>query len=127
VRSYVVEQPVHDQVTLREEHVSVERRPVNDTLRAGGINEADVLRDREIEMTETAEEAVVAKEAIVREELVIRKTAEERVENIDDTVRRTEVEVDEGLNRTRGGGDLLGDSDRGLSDRDLTDRDRSTF
>jgi hypothetical protein len=51
-------------------------------------------------MTETAEEAVVAKEARVREELVVRKTAEERVEQIDDTVRRTEVEVNEGMNES---------------------------
>ena len=97
VRSYVKEVPVHEQVTLREEHVSVERRPVTDTLRAGDLNTADAFQERNIEMTETAEEAVVAKEARVEEELVVRKTAEEHVENIDDTVRRTEVDIDEGL------------------------------
>jgi uncharacterized protein (TIGR02271 family) len=97
VRSYVREVPVHEQVSLREEHVSVERRPVTgDAMRAGQLNDGDVFRDREIEMTERAEEAVVAKEARVNEEVVIRKTAEEHVENIDDTVRHTEVDVDEG-------------------------------
>jgi uncharacterized protein (TIGR02271 family) len=96
VRSYIRETPVHEQINLREEHVSVERRPVNETLRAGDLEGNDILRERNIEMTETAEESVVAKEARVREELVVRKTAEEHVENIDDTVRRTEVEVDEG-------------------------------
>ena len=45
-------------------------------------------------MTETAEEAVVAKEARVREELVIRKDVDQRVESIDDSVRRTEVDVE---------------------------------
>jgi uncharacterized protein (TIGR02271 family) len=120
VRSYVVEKPVHEQVSLREEHVSVERRPVNETLRAGDLNDADLLRDRDIEMTETSEEAVVAKEAVVREELVVRKTAEEHVQNVDDTVRRTEVEVDEGLNRTS-----ATDRDRlGTNDLNRTDRDR---
>ena len=97
VRSYVREVPVHEQVTLREEHVSVERRPVNETLRAGELNAGDAFQERNIEMTETAEEAVVAKEARVKEELVVRKTAEEHVENVDDTVRRTEVDVDEGM------------------------------
>jgi uncharacterized protein (TIGR02271 family) len=97
VRSFVREIPVHEQVNLREEHVSVERRPVDQTLNAGDVDTGDMLRERNIEMTETAEEAVVAKEARVREELVVRKTSEQRTENIDDTVRRTEVEVDDGM------------------------------
>ena len=101
VHSHVVEQPVHEQVALREEHVSVERRPVNETLRAGQVDSEDLLRERTIEMTETAEEAVVAKEARVRDELVVRKTAEEHSETINDTVRRTEVDVEEGVQRSR--------------------------
>jgi uncharacterized protein (TIGR02271 family) len=97
VRSYVLETPVHEQVSLREEHVSVERRPVDQKLGAADLQSGDMFQDRNIEMTETAEEAVVAKEARVREELVVKKTAEDRVEQIDDTVRRTEVEVDENM------------------------------
>jgi uncharacterized protein (TIGR02271 family) len=96
VRSYIREVPVHEQVTLREEHVSVERRPVNEKIAAADLDSGDLLRERTIEMTETVEEAVVAKEARVREELVVKKTSEQHVEQIDDTVRRTEVEVDEG-------------------------------
>jgi hypothetical protein len=42
---------------------------------------------------ETAEKLVVEKEAFVREEVVLRKMIENRVQEIDDTVRRTEVEV----------------------------------
>jgi stress response protein YsnF len=76
----------------------VERRPVNRTLSSGELErDSDLLRDRTIEMTETAEEAVVAKEAQVREELVVRKAAEEHTETVDDTVRRTEVDVNEGV------------------------------
>ena len=97
VRSYVREVPVHEEVSLREEHVSVERRPVNQTLSAAELASGDLLRDRTIEMTETAEEAVVAKAAQVREEFVVKKTSEQHVERIDDTVRRTEVEVDQGM------------------------------
>jgi uncharacterized protein (TIGR02271 family) len=96
IRTYVREVPVHEQVSLREEHVSVERVPVNQQLRSGDLDGGNAFQDRTIEMTETAEEAVVAKQAQVKEELVVRKTAEEHVETIDDTVRRTEVEVDEG-------------------------------
>ena len=89
VRSYIVETPVSEQVSLHEEHVSVERRPVT-----GGTVPADAFRERTIEMTETAEEAVVAKDARVVEEVVVNKTATDRTETINDTVRRTEVEVD---------------------------------
>ena len=100
IRSYVREVPVHEEVSLREEHVSVERRPVNETLRSADLKDGDMFQERSIEMTETAEEAVVAKQAQVREELVVRKTAEEHVENIEETVRRTEVDVDEGVAST---------------------------
>jgi stress response protein YsnF len=40
------------------------------------------------------EEAVVSKQAFVREELIVKKTIERRVEQIDETVRRTEVETE---------------------------------
>lgn len=103
VRSYVEERPVNEQVTLREEHVSVERRPVDRPVEAGDLSGSDPLKEREVEMTETAEEAVVAKEARVREEVVLRKTAEERTENIQETVRRTDVEIDD-ANRSGGAG-----------------------
>lgn len=97
VRSYIRETPVHEEVNLREEHVSVERRPVDEKLGRGALDrDGDLLRERSVEMTERSEEAVVEKEARVREELVVRKTAEEHVEQIDDTVRRTEVDIDEG-------------------------------
>ena len=94
VRSYVVEEPVHEEVSLREEHVEVERRPARGTA----ADEAD-FRERTIELSERAEEAVVAKDAVVKEEVVVRKTAEERTESVDDTVRRTEVDIDDSTPR----------------------------
>ncbi len=123
VRSYVVETPVSEQVSLHEEHVSVERRPVT-----GGTVPADAFRERTIEMTETAEEAVVAKDARIVEEVVVRKTVDDRTETINDTVRRTEVEVDNDVgtkrdgyatgtagNGTTGTGVSLGDKVAGLA------------
>ncbi|MFC7537859.1 hypothetical protein ACFQPG_10860 [Sphingomonas sp. GCM10030256] len=41
-----------------------------------------MFRDRTVEMTETAEEAVVAKEARVKEELVVSKTASQRTKQV---------------------------------------------
>jgi uncharacterized protein (TIGR02271 family) len=92
VRSYVVETPVQEQVTLRTEHVEVERRPVNQPLTGAALND-DLLRERTLELTETSEEAVVAKEARVVEEVLVHKNVEQRTENIQDTVRHTEVDV----------------------------------
>lgn len=46
-----------------------------------------IFQERTIEMTETAEEAVVAKEARVTEELVVSKTAEERGGHITRSLR----------------------------------------
>ena len=91
VRSYVTETPVHEQIRLRNEQVHVERRAVDKSLSAA---EGDAFRERTIEMTATGEEAVVGKTARVVEEVVVSKTAEEHVEEIDDTVRRTDVEID---------------------------------
>ncbi len=91
VRSYVVETPVEEQVTLREERVDVERRPVDRP-----VTDADrQFQERTIEATATAEEAVASKEARVTEEVVVRKEAEQRTETVRDTVRRTEVEVED--------------------------------
>ena len=96
IRSYVVETPVQEQVALREEHVNVERRPVDRAVAAGD----DAFRERTIEATESGEEAVVSKEARVTGEVVVRKQAEERTETVSDTVRRTEVEVEDERGRT---------------------------
>jgi uncharacterized protein (TIGR02271 family) len=91
VRSYIVETPVSESVTLRDEHVQVERRSVDLPLSAAD----DPFRERVIEAVEHAEEAVVSKEARVTEELVIRKETGERTETVSDTVRHTEVEVED--------------------------------
>jgi uncharacterized protein (TIGR02271 family) len=94
VRSYVEEVPVEESVSLREEHVSVERRPVDQRLGAADLKNESLFRDRTIEMTETAEEAVVGKEARIKEEVVVSKTSDEHTEQVHDTVRRTHVDVD---------------------------------
>jgi len=101
IRSYVVETPVQEQVSLREERVQVERRPVD---RPAGAADDAQFRERTIEATEKSEEAVVSKEARVKEEVVIRKEAEERTQTVSDTVRRTEVKVEDERGRTSGKG-----------------------
>ncbi len=90
VSTRVVETPVQEQVRLREEHVEVERRTVN----AQVADPDRLFAEKSFEVSATNEEAVIGKTARVTEEVVVRKDVGERVEQIDDTVRRTEVDVD---------------------------------
>jgi uncharacterized protein (TIGR02271 family) len=90
VFSRVVETPVNETVNLREEHVSVERRPADQPINPA---DATAFKDKTIELRETAEEAVVQKSARVVEEVVVGKEVSQRQQQIKDTVRHTEVDV----------------------------------
>jgi uncharacterized protein (TIGR02271 family) len=92
VTQRVTDRPVEENVTLRDERVYVERRPVNQPAASVG---ADAFKEGVMEITETDEEAVVAKEARVVEEVVVSKDVTERQEVVRDTVKRTDVEVQE--------------------------------
>lgn len=92
VRSYVVETPVEEQVSLREENVSVTTRPVD---RSANSADKGLFRERTIEAEEVNEEAVVAKEARVKEEVLVSKDVGQRTETVRDTVRHTEVDVED--------------------------------
>lgn len=86
-----VETPVHETVSLREEHATVERHPVD---RPATPEDLKAFGEKSIEVEETEERAVVSKTARVVEEVVVGKEISERTETIDDTVRRTEVETE---------------------------------
>ena len=58
-------------------------------------SEEEAFVDRTLEAEERAEEAVVGKEARVTEEIGLRRESDERTETVSDTVRRTEVEVED--------------------------------
>ncbi|MES2355732.1 MAG: YsnF/AvaK domain-containing protein [Pseudomonadota bacterium] len=91
IYSHVTERPVEETVRLREEHASIERRPVNQPLSAA---DDQAFREQTIEVRETSEEPVVGKRARVTEEVVIGKQTTEREETVRDTVRETDVDVE---------------------------------
>jgi uncharacterized protein (TIGR02271 family) len=100
VRTRVVERPVEEVVRLREERVNVERRPVNRPITEADLN---AFREGQFELRERSEEAVVAKEARVVEEVAVNKEVGERTETVRDTVRSTDVDVEQtGGTRARG-------------------------
>lgn len=92
VRSRVIEKPVEEHLRLREERVVVNRRPVNRE-----VTSADTanFQQGDFVITERAEEAVVSKQARVVEEVEVGKRVEEHDQVIRDTVRRTDVDVEE--------------------------------
>ena len=89
----VIERPVEESVSLREEHVSVDRRVVDRALT--GADVTDAFKEGTVELTESAEEAVVSKTARVVGEVVVGKTATERTEKVRDTLRETDVQVEQ--------------------------------
>jgi stress response protein YsnF len=89
--SRLVERPVEKSINLREEHVSIERTPVDRPVSSSDLN---AFKEEEFELTEHAEVPVISKEARVVEEITLNKEVEEREETIRDTVRSTEVEAE---------------------------------
>jgi uncharacterized protein (TIGR02271 family) len=92
VHQRVTEKPVQESVRLRKERVTVERHLVDQPVSPA---EMAALKEGTIEVRETVEEPVVAKTARVVEEVVVTKEVGERTEQINDTVRRTDVQVEQ--------------------------------
>lgn len=92
VHTYVEEKPVTESVELRQENVYVERRPVDRSADASAIN---AFQDRTFEVRQTAEEIVTDKQARVVEEVVVGKQVDTHTETVEDTLRRTRVDVEQ--------------------------------
>lgn len=90
-RTYVTERPVEEDIRLREEHVNVERRPVDKEV---SDIEGDAFKEEEMEFTEIREEPVVEKRTRVVEEIILTKDVSERTETVKDTVRRKDVDIE---------------------------------
>ena len=105
VYSHVVERPVDAEVMLREERIVVDRHPVS---RAATEADFQAGSGGTIEMQAMAEEAVVGKSSKVVEEVRVGKQSSERAETIHDSVRKTEVEVEQLQAETARTGGLAG-------------------
>ena len=91
IRRYTVEKPVEENVTLHNERVVLDRRPVTD----GRVLANADFADKTISMTEMNEEAVVSKTARVVEEIGLHKEVSDHVETIRDTLRKDDVAVEQ--------------------------------
>jgi len=79
-------------VTLHEERVQIERHPVNRPATAADM---DGFQEKTIAATARTEEAVIGKDVRIVEEIGLRKEAADRTETVRDTVRKTEVDVED--------------------------------
>jgi hypothetical protein len=93
VTSSVTETPVEETVTLKEETVKAKRKGADRVLDADEAEAA--FEEKTVEMMGTKEEAEVQKEARVVGAVELRKEAKERQKTVSDTVRKTDVEVEE--------------------------------
>ncbi|MBC8033742.1 MAG: YsnF/AvaK domain-containing protein, partial [Chitinophagaceae bacterium] len=92
IRKNVVEQPVERTVPLKEEHINIERSAADRPVTTGSFAP---FEEGTIQITERGEVPVVTKEARVVEEISVGKEIEHRNETIRDTVRKTEVDIEE--------------------------------
>jgi uncharacterized protein (TIGR02271 family) len=90
VRRYVTERDVSADVTLHEEHAEVLRRAVNEPTFVKDIDWAD----KEIEVVETTEHALVNKTARIVEEVSLKKIGTDHVETVHDKLRRQQVDIE---------------------------------
>ena len=135
IHKSIEEHDVEENVRLREEHVDVNRTPVD---RKATDKDLDTFEEGTKDFTETREVPIVNKEARVVEEVEINKTVSEDEETIRDTVRRTEVDTenidsDDRFDRgnrddldNRNRRDTLSDEERSRYD-DLSDEDRTRY
>lgn len=92
VHSHIVEEPVEQEVSLREERVRVERRPA---YRDATDEDLADFQEGSIEFHETIEEPVIVKRRRVVEEIVIGKETRERTARISETLRKAQVSVEQ--------------------------------
>jgi hypothetical protein len=95
VKTYVVEHPVEKTVTVRDERVEIEHRPIS-----GRTGDLRMPQEREIEVVERHEEPFAEKRVTGQEEIVVRKEVVERPETVRGTVRETKVEIEDDKGRT---------------------------
>lgn len=99
VTSSTTETPVEEAVTLQDETVKVERKEADRVLDEEEADEA--FREKTVEMMGATEEAEVRKEARVVGEVELRKETRARQKTVSDTVRKTDVKVEEVGSGTR--------------------------
>ena len=91
LRKTVDTERVTEQVQLRHDEVSVERRPVTDP---SAVGTEPTIREDEIRIPVMEEQVVMQKVLVPREEIIVRKNQVTEQQTVSDTVRRERLVVD---------------------------------
>lgn len=91
VNTSIVNEPVEKNVNLKEEHITLKRNPVN---KPADDENFEVFKESTIELPEHKEVPVISKEARIVEEISLNKDISERKETVRDTVRKTQVDIE---------------------------------
>ncbi len=89
VHRYTTERDVAQDVSLHEEHAEVLRRAVSEPASFANVD----WSDSDIQVTETAEHALVSKTARIVEEIELKKVGSDHIETIHDRLRRQQADV----------------------------------
>lgn len=89
VGKHVETEHVREEVPLRREEVTVERRPVE----GGDMRAESRIGEEEIRIPVTEEELVVEKRAVPTEEIVVRKRQVEETETVEADLRRERADI----------------------------------
>ncbi len=98
VRTEVEEVPFTQEVVARHEEINVQRRPAHIPIEHGP---PDTFREVTYEVRARAEEVEINKQLYIVEEIYINKHVVEHTETIQETVRRTKVDIEELPDRGR--------------------------
>jgi len=99
LKKYVVEDEVTQTVPVRREEVRVEREPITDA-NVDSATEGPAISEEEHEVVLHEEEAVVDKRAVPKERVRLDKDVETREEQVSETVRKEQIDVDDDARRS---------------------------
>ncbi len=95
LRKHVVTEQVEQTVPVRREAVRIEREPITDA-NAGDAMDGPAISEEEHEVVLHEEEVVVDKRAVPKERVRLDKETTVEEQQVSDTVRKEEIDVDEG-------------------------------
>jgi uncharacterized protein (TIGR02271 family) len=99
LRKYVVEDEVTETVPVQREEVRIEREPITDA-NVGEATDGPAISDEEHEVVLHEEEVVAEKRAVPKERIRLDKDTVTEEQQVSETVRKEEVDVDDEGGRT---------------------------
>ena len=100
LKKYIVTENVETTVPVQREEVRVEREPITDA-NVDAATEGPAISEEEHEVVLHEEEAVVEKRAVPKERVRLDKETTMEEQQVSDTVRKEEIDVDDADSRRR--------------------------